>query len=154
MLEVNFVQRLRGKEEWSGPWEHQIWFRWYRHLSSDHTKPYSLIQTWVEFKPTIFAYLLIIIIYQKLQFLDVGFQIMDWISVWWSLITVKEKKLHVIGFQLHDKAVVLILLIMFSRNISFRSETSSSVRAVLNSSLQRSVTCKYENIEKSSPSRG
>ena len=49
---------------------------------------------------------------------------------------------------------VLILSIMLSRSISFRSEKTSSVVAVLNSYLQRSVTGKYQNIGKSSPSRG
>ena len=51
-------------------------------------------------------------------------------------------------------ASVLILSIMLSRSISFRSERTSSVEAVLNSHLQRSVTGKYQNIGKSSPSRG
>ena len=49
---------------------------------------------------------------------------------------------------------VLILSIMLSRSISFRSEKVSSVVAFLNSHLQRSVTGKYQNIRKSSPSRG
>ena len=52
----------------------------------------------------------------------------------------------VIGVQLLDKASVLIIMIMFSRSISSRSEKSSGVMAVLNSHLQRSVTCKYQNI--------
>ena len=54
----------------------------------------------------------------------------------------------VIAFQVRDKATVLILLIMFLRSISFRSEKSSSVVAVLNSHLQRS-TCessKYRTV--------
>ena len=54
----------------------------------------------------------------------------------------------VIAFQVRDKASVLILLIMFLRSISSRSEKSSSVVAVLNSHLQRSA-CESSKYRKS-----
>ena len=54
----------------------------------------------------------------------------------------------VIAFQMRDKASVLILLIMFLRSISFRSENSSSVVAGLNSHLQRAAceSSKYRKV--------
>ena len=53
-----------------------------------------------------------------------------------------------------QQSSVLMSLTLFLRSISFRSEMSSRVMAVLESHPQRSKTCKYQNIGKSSFSRG
>ena len=56
-----------------------------------------------------------------------------------------------IGFQVRKKGSVLMLLILFLRNILFRSKTSSSDMT----HQQWCATCKYQNIETDpSSSRG
>ena len=49
-----------------------------------------------------------------------------------------------------QQSSVLMSLTLFLRSVSFRSEMSSRVMAVLKSHPQRSITCKYQNIGKSS----
>ena len=81
--EVSFFQRLRGKEEWNGPWEHSIRFCRYRHSSSDDENLFTNsdfcgIQTHDLCLVTGHHNLT-----KECNFQDEGFQMMHWISVCW-----------------------------------------------------------------------
>ena len=118
------------------------------------------------FKPTIFVYFLVIIIHQRVQFssrripndaLNICLMIADrkWLDVSSQFQALLNEMESVIVFPTAQQSQKIdITYFVFLRSISFRSQKSSRVAAVLNAHQQWSATCKYQYIGKSSFSRG
>ena len=119
------------------------------------------------FKPTIFVSLLVITIHHRVQFssrripddaLNICLMIADgnWLDVSSQFQALLKEMECAIGFPTAQQSQQIdITNFFFLRSISFRSEKSSRVAAVLNSNQQWSATCKYQyNYRKSSFSRG
>ena len=118
------------------------------------------------FKPTIFVYLLVIIIHQRVQFssrsipndaLNICLMIADrkWLDVSSQFQGLLKEIESAISFPTAQQSQQIdITYFVFLRSILFRSEKSSRVATVLNSHQQLSATCKYQYIGKSSFSRG
>ena len=113
------------------------------------------------FKPTIFVSLLVVIIFQRVQFSrrtkkDLFLVIADgyWLDVSSQFQGLLKEVKAAIGFSTTPQRQWIVdYLLCFSRSISFRSEKPSRVMAALNSHQQRSAIGKNQYIGKSSFSR-
>ena len=114
----------------------------------------------VGFKPTTFVYLLLLLVYQRMQFsrleiphdadrIRICLMIADRRSSRQFQGLLKEME-SAIGFQVRKEGFVLMLLILFLRIILFRSNTPSRDMT----HQQSCATCKYQNIGKPPSSRG
>ena len=158
-----FFQRLRGKKNETDCDENT------KSDSADTSTYHQMIlkvilefRLLVGFKPTIFVSLLVIIIHQRVQFsrrripndaLNICLMIADrnWSDVGSQFQGLLKEMESAIGFPTAQQSQRIdITYFVFLRSISFRSEKSSRVAAVLNSHQQWSATCKYQYKGKSS----
>ena len=121
---------------------HALILGWYQKLFTHSQMGY---------KPTTFIYLLVLLVYQRMQFSRLK---RCWLNS--NLMNSDSNSRQMQGFlkeiefetsfQVHNKASVLMLLILFLRKIFFTSKTSSA--SLYMAHQQWCATCKYHNIGK------